>query len=162
MLAIKLHKTKRPNTGMRTYWIPIIDWNTAKIHISNWCTTLEHPKRGGKGVNYITMVKIPRDHPVFLKVDWAAMWGIRVKDLSFVPLNEIEQEIIDALKPLEHRLSEGLHHVAQGYLVSGDSTEVGKPTSTFPELILGAPLPKAYIKWTKDLRLLFRGDTRER
>ena len=160
MLALKLHKTKRPNIGAKTFWIPIIDWRTARIHLSNWYKTLDHPK--GKGINYITMAKIPKDHPVVLHVDWAVKYGTRINELPFVPMAQIETEIIDALKPLQDRLGEGLYHVGQGYIVFGEDLDPGRPVSEFPELILGAELPRSCVKWTKDVRLLFRGDKRQR
>ena len=162
MLALKLHKTKRPNLGATTYWIPIIDWKTAKVHIRNWYATLQHPNRGGKGVNFITMVSIPRDHPVCLKVDWSVPVGVPITELPFVPFRDIEPQLIDTLRPLERKLDDRVYHIGQGLMILGDGTQVGAPLASHPELIVGAPLPKSCVKWTKDIRLLFRGDTRKK
>ncbi len=161
MLALKLHKTKRLNLGAKTYWIPIVDWKTAKVHISNWYATLQHPKRGGKGVNYITLINIPRDYPVCLKVDWSVPVGVPIDALPFVPFREIETKLIDTLRPLDSKLEDCAYHIGQGFVILGDGTQVGEPLASHPELIVGAPLPNL-CKWTKDIRLLFRGDTRKK
>ena len=163
MLAIKLHRKTHPNLGKGTYWIPIIDWDSAQAHVKNWYWILTQPGSDRKGIYYITLASIPNNHPVFLKVDFGVGFGTKPRDYPFQPLNEIERNIFDALKPLQKPPEKGIHHVAQGFLKITDGTEsLGQSLCNFPELILGARLPKSCVKWTKDIRLLFRGDTRKK
>jgi hypothetical protein len=127
MLAVKLHKHKRPYLGKGSYLIPILDWGKNKLFINDWIRILRTMRSGNNKINYITLVKIPDDHPVFLAEDWIKklFWGI-----EFKPLREIERETKENIK---------------------DTPCWADP----PELILGKPLPKSCIKWTKDIRLLY-------
>jgi hypothetical protein len=156
MLALKVHKGKRPNTKFGSFWIPIVNWRTARIHLRNWSTTMARLR----AVHYLTMVSVPDRHPVFVGVDFTARFGTAVKYLPFVPLRDVDQGILAALKPLSSALSEALHHLGQGYFIG--KREVGMPPAEYPEMVLGADLPGNCIKWTKDIRLLMRSDTREK
>ena len=156
MLALKVHKGKRPNTKFGSFWIPIVDWRTARVHLRNWSTTMARLR----AVHYLTMISVPNRHPVFVGVDWSVRFGTAVKHLPFVPLCDIDQGILAALKPLSSTLSEALHHLGQGYLVG--KRDLGMPRAEYPEMVLGADLPGNCIKWTKDIRLFMRSDTRER
>jgi hypothetical protein len=159
MLALKVHKTKVPNIRRGSFWIPIVDWRSARIHLRNWYKTMS--RRGP--VRYVSLISIPKDHPVIVLVDFTSrlQYGFEPKDFPFVPLREVEQSTLGVLKPLEQRLGDGLHYLGQGFFVSG-SVRVGEPPATYPELILGADLPPGHVKWTKDIRLLTRDDTRTR
>ena len=64
MLAFKLHKGKHPNTRRGSFWIPIVDWRTARTHVRNWAKTLAP-------VHYLTLISIPKNHPVYVGVDWS-------------------------------------------------------------------------------------------
>jgi hypothetical protein len=156
MLALKVHKGKHPNTQFGSFWIPIVDWRTARIHLKNWSTTMARLR----AVRYLTMISVPNRHPVFVGVDWSARFGIAVKHLPFVPLCEIEQSVLATLKPLPAALPEAWHHVGQGFRIGARGA--GMPSAEYPEMVLGADLPDRCIKWTKDIRLLVRSDTRER
>lgn len=169
MLALKIHKNKRPNTNHGTFWIPIVDWGSAKIHLRNWSKLLANYK-----VKYITLIRIPKHHPVFFAVDYTVKEIIEPENLPqrgrpkfspmrlpFVPLESIDKELLATLKPLTYRLPEILHHVGQHYSIIGPE-EIGHPLSEYPELILGEDLPKSCIKWTKDIKLLIRGDKRDK
>lgn len=158
MLALKVHRDKKPNIGRGTFWIPIVDWRSAKVQLSTWYRILSH-----KRMHHVTLARIPDDHPVFVGVDWTARicLGLRPKTMPFKPMREIESAVLNALKPLKKALAKGeVVHVGQGYLVPGP-WEAGRPLAECPELVLGAALPKAQIKWTKDIRLLLRGDKRD-
>jgi hypothetical protein len=156
MLALKVHKGKRPNTKFGSFWIPIVDWRSARIHLRNWSTTMARLR----AVHYLTMVSVPGRHPVFVGVDFTSRFGTAVKCLPFVPLRDVDQGILAALKPLSSALSESLHHLGQGFLIG--KREAGMPPAEYPEMVLGADLPGNCIKWTKDIRLLMRSDTREK
>ena len=155
MLAFKVHKDKNPNIRGGSFWIPIVDWGSARIHLRNWYKTLSQSRR----IRHLTLVHIPKNHPVFVGVDFTSRFGCGLRYLPFVPLKNVEPSILHALKPLDKALSHGCHHVGQGFFILG-SAEAGRPLAGWPELILGADLPRSCIKWTKDIRLLIRGDKR--
>ena len=110
-----------------------MDWRTARIHLKNWSREMARLRP----VNYVTMISVPSRHPVFVGLDWIERLDTPPKQLPFVPLCDIERSILVALKQ-----------------------EIGTPQT--PEMVLGADLPRRCIKWTKDIRLLMRGDTREK
>jgi hypothetical protein len=155
MLALKVHKGKHSNTKFGSFWIPIVDWRTARIHLKNWSTTMARLR----AVRYLTMIRVPNRHPVFVAVDWSSRFGIPLKQLPFVPLCDIEKSVLAALKPLPSALPEAWNHVDQGYFIGARGA--GMPSAEYPEMVLGADLPDHFKKWTKDIRLLMRGDTRE-
>jgi hypothetical protein len=152
MLALKVHKGKYPNTKRGSFWIPIVDWRTARTHVRNWTKTLAP-------IRYVTLIRLPNRHPVFVGVDWSVRIGLP-KQLPFVPLCDVEQTLLGALKPLTSRLSDGLILVGQTFFTFGPR-EIGSVLATYPEMVLGADLPRHCIKWTKNIRLLTRGNTRE-
>ena len=132
MLAVKLHEEKKPFLGKFSYFIPILNWEIQKTQIKNWISLLQDRLTGKKKINYITLVKIPDDHPVFIGSDWMdkALFG-----LKFLPLKEIPDVYKDR--------------------VLGDGDFFSDQSAMVPELILGKRLPKSCIKWTKDIRLLY-------
>src|ERR1700692_5064571 len=65
MLALKLHKRRYPNTKRGSFWIPIVDWRSTRTHLRNWTRTLAP-------VHYVTLISVPKRHPVFVGVDWTA------------------------------------------------------------------------------------------
>jgi hypothetical protein len=152
MLALKLHKGKHPNTRRGSFWIPIVDWRSARIHLKNWTSTLAP-------VHYLTMISVPNRHPVFVGVDWSVRI-VLPRQLPFVPLRDVEQTLLAALKPLTSRVVDGLIWVGQTHFTFGPK-EIGSVLATYPEMVLGADLPRHCIKWTKNLRLLTRGNKRE-
>lgn len=152
MLALKLHKGKSPNTKRGSFWIPIVDWGTARTHVRNWAKTLAP-------VHYITLISVPKNHPVFVGVDWSVRIVLPTQ-LPFVPLCDVEQTLLAALKPLTSRASDGLIWVGQTFFTFGPR-EIGSVLATYPEMVLGADLPGHRIKWTKNIRLLTRGNARE-
>ena len=161
MLAFKVHKDKTPNVRFGTFWIPIVDWNSSQIHLRNWWKTMAR----SYPIRYLTLISIPKQHPVYFGSDWAArmgFWfeGLSIKELPFVPLVEIEQDILKVLKPLDKKLPNGRYDFVS-VIIHDDSAVVGMPLATLPELVLGADLPRSHIKWTKDIRLLTRGDKRQ-
>ena len=107
MLALKVHKGKRPNTKFGSFWIPIADWKTARIHLRNWSKTMARLR----AVHYLTMISVPNRHPVYVGVDFSARFGTAVKYLPFAHLRDIDQSILEALKPLSRPLSDDLRHL---------------------------------------------------
>lgn len=153
MLALKVHKGRRPNTKRGSFWIPIVDWRSTRTHLRNWTRTLAP-------VHYVTLINVPKRHPVFVGVDWTVR-TVLPWPLPFVPLRDVEQTLLAALKPLTSRVTDGLILVGQTFFTFGPK-EIGSVLATYPEMVLGADLPRHCIKWTKNIRLLTRGDTREK
>jgi hypothetical protein len=154
MLAVKLHKNKKPFIGYGAYLIPIINWETGKTQIKTWIKVLTRDDAinyPNNKINYITLVKIPDEHLVFLADDWV----MKYLGVKFKPLKEIEDSIKREI---------GKFYKENGILsdnkVNNIETTKGSPLAPSPELILGERLPESCIKWTKDIRLLYRGDKR--
>jgi hypothetical protein len=150
MLAIKLHKNKKPWLGKSSFLIPIVSWNTGKIHIKNWIKLLqERPTFYGKKliqnnrINYITLVKIPEDHPVSIFHTPTSKMGVNLKNPDFPQLKSQGKYFEDGYWWDDNRQRLKL------------SFEDG-PADTWPEMILGKKLPDSCIKWTKDIRLLYK------
>ena len=149
MLAVKLHKGKKPWLGKGSHLIPIVSWELDKIRIKSWLHILnEDVKKGWMPktkaryrypIRYITLVKIPDEHPVCLFLSWLERQFLGM-EIKFTPLRDIPEE---RKKALMERDKEG-------------------PSHWQPEMILGAPLPESCIVWTKDIRLLFEGDKRRK
>jgi hypothetical protein len=57
MLAVKLHRTLKPRLVKESCLMPIVDWKSGRVQIQTW---LKWNKRD----RYITLVRIPADHPV--------------------------------------------------------------------------------------------------
>jgi hypothetical protein len=132
--------------------MPIVDWRSTRTHLRNWAGTLAP-------VHYITLINVPKSHPVFVAVDWTVR-AFLPRPLPFVPLREVEQSVLASLKPLTAKAADGWIWVGQTFYTLGPR-EIGSVLATYPEMVLGADLPKHCIKWTKHMRLLTRGNTRE-
>jgi hypothetical protein len=141
LLAVKLHKRKRPWLGFESYLLPVARWDIADRHIRSWMHTLTRG-RGAKNpwwpndqIHYLTLVKVPDDHPVKIYVSWGARYLQQDED-PFRPLREWDPEVKEAIGSWD--------------------PENGEPYCFEPEMILGAPLAPKHILWTKDIRLLRR------
>ena len=148
MLAVKLHRQKKPWLGKGSYLIPIISWETGKVQILRWINLLNRQNRTRPNylIRFITLVKIPDDHPVVLYEDWVEsrlrrQWRV---GFEFKHLREESSELKKHLKDWSDR-----------------DPDLPGPDLETPELILGKTLPLSCIKWTKDMRLLYRGDKRK-
>ncbi len=141
MLAVKFHEKKVPFLGKGSYLIPVTTWKVAKDQIRRWLPILTSPNYKRP---YITLVKIPDDHPVTLDPDWIGGGNPTPR-----PLKDIPQALKDEVMEWYDCRDE-----------AGGVWYVGA-RSSFAQLILGARLPKKCIKWTKDVRLLYRGDKRQ-
>lgn len=184
MLALQLHKARQPNLNTGAYFVPIMRWREDAWRDrgaeSNWVRQLElldrefgasprgstpatvpwprvgefwrdfefrgHARaylnwkrvlevKSGRSyyrntlIRFISLVRIPDSHPVFLARDWVDKGGgITGCALRDVPV---------------------------------DLKSIVNSCSDLPELVIVRRLPPRYCLWTKDLRLLQRGDTRE-
>lgn len=138
MLAVKLHKTKRPWLGRGSYLVPVLDWKTGSVQIHNWVRVLDvsrRERRPNTTIRYMTLCRIPSRHPVALFNDWADKI---LEGVKFIPLRNTDFRIKSDLR--------------RWYGSTDPSFGPGGPYSTLPELILGAPLPPSCVKWTRELR----------
>ena len=79
--------------------------------------------------NFLTMINIPKKHPVFLGVDWGVRFGIKISDLPFQPLDSIPKELINTIQPLKEQINYDFTHVGQNYFV--EKVYVGPKLSDF-------------------------------
>lgn len=146
MLAIKLHRTPKPFLGKGSYLIPVTTWQTARSQIRNWLRVLANPKDGCRNTrSYITLVKLPDNHPVILDPDWIGGGNPVALPLKRIP-RSLKDEII----------------AWYDYMGQEPGSYYLGAKSAYAQLILGAPLPRVCVKWTKDIRLLYRGDKRRK
>lgn len=132
MLAIRLHIKKNPKLNKGCYLIPIFNWEEDQKIVKDWIKTLkESSKCPNHSINYITLVSIPDDFPVYIAMDWSDKMVLKMLDIpmTFEPLSK-QKEYVKAIAD-DHWLQ---------------------------ELVLGAKLPKKNIKWTKDYRLWRKGN----
>ena len=151
MLAVRLHKKKRPKLNKYTFLIPIMSWETGRVQILNWVKTLNRNNRGNPNlsIRYITLVKIPDEHPVELMTDWVCKYGSNIKEFDYKPLkNQSERD--------KKRIMQWDNRPDVGAKTSELIFEESGPNCVTPELILGKALPKSCIKWTKDIKLLYK------
>jgi len=87
----------------------------------------------------VTLVRIKDDFPCTLNGDWIE------QDDEYVPWKQVPADMKE----------EQVHWL-------DDSTRSRQATGSFPQLILGATVPPGCILWTKNARLLFRGDKKRR
>ncbi len=152
MIAVKLHKRKRPNLHKGSFLVPVRTWHSGRKHVGNWIRLLNRCNRGNPNdcIRYITLVKIPDGHPVFIGLDWV--------DKPFFSSEFIELEKIDAARKARLDLvpceKERLQALQAQRSIALDAIP-GSPIAECPELILGKALPARFIKWTKDVRLLY-------
>ena len=147
MLAVKMHRKPKPSLVKGDWLFPIMDWRSGRIQLRQ---RLQYTRR----YRFITLVEVPDDWPVRFMVrygDSNVMKGVYFFDS--MPLRDYHQEIKKA-----HR--EWWDARRSGWSPTG--VEPGGLMINEPDLELGKKLPDRYIKWTKDLRLLYRGDERRK
>jgi hypothetical protein len=150
MLAVKLHKRKTPYLGKGSFLIPIRTWRSGHIHVRNWVKLLNRSNRGAPNdcIRFITLVKIPDDLPVFIGLDWSIKM---IRRVEFTDLAQIDTDIKEKLDLVPPGKKGPLY--MQNYIVPDPIP--GAPMAEYPELILGQRMHSSFIKWTKDVRLLY-------
>lgn len=67
----KLHEKPKPFLGKGSYLIPITTWKVARDQMRRWLPLLTDVSVGfASKRSYLTLVKIPDEHPVILDPDW--------------------------------------------------------------------------------------------
>jgi hypothetical protein len=145
MLAVKLHRTRRPWLGRGSHLVPILKWSTGRVRVRNWIRTLESGWRGGPNhtIGYLTLVRIPEQHPVALEQDWIDKYFQEHRGL-LGPGDERGHVVLPALRDIPASVKQELLEWSDG-----------GPRHPLPEFILGAPLPASQILWTKSRWLLY-------
>jgi hypothetical protein len=147
MLAVKLHRTPRPSLAKGDWLFPIMDWRSGRIQLRQ---RLQYTHR----YRFITLVEVPDDWPVRFLVRYGDSNFIKaVYLLDPMPLRDYHQEIKKAIREWWDARKSGW---------SPTGVEPGGLMCNEPGLELGKKLPDRSIKWTKDLRLLYRGDERRK
>ena len=126
MIAIRLHVKKNPHLNKGCFLIPVFNWDKDSTVVNDWVKTLNRYNRGrpNHNINYITLVSIPDDFPVFVAYDWIVK--------NFYPKHKIP---VMSLKEWVQ-----------------DTKEIASKERWLPEIVLGKKLPSKYIKWTKDYK----------
>lgn len=147
MLAVKMHREPKPSLVKGDWLFPIVDWRSGRIQLRQ---RLQYTRR----YRFITLVKIPEDWPVRFLLRYGDSNFIKaVYLLDPMPLRDYHQEIKKALRERWDARKSGW---------SPTGVEPGGLMVNEPGLKLGKKLPSKHIKWTKDLRLLYRGDERRK
>ncbi len=144
MLAVKLHKRPQAWLGKGSHLVPVISWKAARVQIMHWkcfLTTSYPTLSPNNKINYITLVRIPDDHPVQFF-------------FTYGPSNFMKRVYwFDCYHPLRkwpNELKQALAEWWDAQLSGSGGLMVNEP-----RVILGKKLPKSCIKWTKDIRLLY-------
>ena len=141
LLAVKLHKKAKPFLGKGSFLVPVLCWEKAHRDVRNWISMLNHHNRfrPNNKILFVTLVRIKDNFPCTLNDDWI------VQDDDYVTWKQVPAKMKEEQV---HWLNDNERQVAA--------------TGSFPQLILGSTVPSACILWTKDARLLFRGDMKRR
>jgi hypothetical protein len=149
MLAVKVHKKPKPWLGRNSSLVPILSWEVGRTQVRNWIRWLSGPS--GK-IDFVTLVRIPDEWPVKFYAQYGnsntlklVMW----EDLK--PLREVPQEFKRALMEWWDAWSGWSGQIEPGGLMSDE-----------PQIVLGKGLPNSCIRWTKDIRLLYRKKPKRR
>jgi len=150
MIAVRLHKTRNPYLRRGSYLIPISAWEAEGVSgaqsVRRWRSILHFPRRAHRPntvIRFVTLVRIPDDFPVAVFFDWCES-RCASGPFAFRPLRECMKDFPSIRDD----------HTA-------GRTPLNDLTWSTPELVLGAPLPKSAILWTKDIQKLY-GPARRR
>lgn len=163
MLAVKLHKTPQPWLGRGSHLVPIVRWDAGKLQVRRWHYLLTASRTTpwpNHRIHYLTMVQIPDDLPVRFLFDYGARTDIKAgifRSLVFEALRDWPQEVKHALQEWwdAYYAQPRKQMIGNWELVVPGGSEPGGLMSRQPELVLGKKIPNSYIKWTKDIRLLY-------
>ncbi|WP_346294181.1 hypothetical protein [Sphaerothrix gracilis] len=147
MLAIHIHAKRNFSCKTGTRVLPVVTWETAQPQIRIWRKAIRKGHLGAKRKmgDFITLLKIPDKHPVLLVV------GVQDKKqlLEYYPLSKMP---VEDREILEYWFNDSSY---EGPALVADSL------GFVPELVVGAPLSKSEVKWTKDMRLLYGKEKRK-
>jgi hypothetical protein len=156
MLAVKLHKTPKPWLGKKSHLVPIVSWEAGKLQLRRWIwmlTGTSGRKRSNNKINYLTLVRIPDDHPVEIYAQYGNSNFIKQVLLQHeMSFREIPQEFKQALKEWWDAWLPPWQ----------EKSEPGGLMSDEPQIVLARRLPDECILWTKNIRLLYSRGTNKK
>ena len=183
MIAVKLHKKPKPFLGKHSFLIPITNWKTGQIQIKHWLRLLEKTTNqkgqsiriSNTKINYITLVKIPPEHPVSIYKSFhhRGKWPpdfVKLKDHDEYEINLLlewndshkeERDLYPKITRKEILDNKKFELTIPSLDVWIDDEGQG-PAHFWPELVIGEKLPDSAIKWTKDIRLLYKGNIKNK
>jgi hypothetical protein len=140
MLAVKLHKTVRPQLRKDAFLVPIVDWKSGSRQVKNWLRW-----RGDRD-RYMTLVRVPEDHPVSIRFSYRESNFIKAFawPREFKPLREWDKEYVKAIGKWW-----------DAYRLPSGACEEGGLLVDEPRLFLGLKLPDSCVLWTKEIALLY-------
>ncbi len=142
MLAVKLHKKPKPWLGKGSYLLPITTWPAARVQVQNWIKRLPY-------IRFISLIKVPDEWPIAI-LGWIRIYS-----------DKPPYKPIDDFKPVRAwPVGEKRERGEWGDASVDEMTKQAVPGDLkhpYAEMTLGAALPTSCIKWTKDVRVLYRG-----
>jgi len=163
MKAIKLHKARHPFLGAGSYLIPVgRDWNATWTQVNHWVRAFEYAARGTKlpqagRINWVTLVRIPNGHPIFAAADYidTILLGAAEGDVHSSPeaIATVFRQLdrVERWDDREEKLIRGVWKIPKGAKPTRVSFDLA---AVLPEIVLGAPIGRKQVLWTKDLRKL--------
>ncbi len=141
MQGVSLHHDKRPPLGKGSILLPIVSWQAAKSQFRIF--RAEDTREHGRKSFFVTLIQIPDQHPVALIHQSESF---TLAELTFTPLSHLSQEDRELLNDFLQDRTDAPPDISSSSI------------SFLCRLVMGAPLPRSSIKWTKDLQLLEHGD----
>ncbi len=154
MLAVKLHKDRRPWLGAGSHLVPIAEWRVASLHIKRWISTLNrhNGSRPNSTINWISLVRVPDSTRVVLSPHWSdTMFG----ETSPSRLCDHWMTRERVLKYWERHADDTAPTPEYIRKIWSDQWGEGSHDVCEPELILLQPVGVAHVLWIKDARKLF-------
>ncbi|MGA2066629.1 MAG: hypothetical protein ABSG86_16755 [Thermoguttaceae bacterium] len=170
MLAVKLHKKALPWLGSGSHLVPIVRWDAGKLQLRRWHYLLTASRTTpwpNNRVHHLTLVRIPDDLPVRFVFDYGARTNLKMgifRSQEFRALRDWPQEVKRALQEWwdAYYARPQRRMIGSWEVVVPGGSEPGGLMSRQPELVLGKKLPDSCIKWTKDIRLLYGRQAKQR
>jgi hypothetical protein len=149
MLAVKLHRSKKPPLRKGSLFVPVMNWTAGDVQVRRMLNAENYPQNR---VHYFTLVRIPEHFPVRFKFTYGASNFIKQVCwfTEFQPLRSWPSEVKHALHEWWDAKWQALFEGPGGLMADE------------PRVEIGATLPESCIKWTKDIRLLYRADKRKK
>lgn len=147
MLVIHIHAKRNFSCKTGTRVLPVVTWETAQPQIRIWRKAIRKGHLGAKRKigEFMTLLKIPDEHPVLLVVGAQD----EKQPTGYYPLSKMP---VEDREILEHWFNDP---------APKNPALIADSLGFVPELIVGSPLNKSTVKWTKDMRLLYGKDKRK-
>ncbi len=144
MQALVLHSARTPPLRAGAVALPMISWEQGKAALRVMRSA--HPHEAQRPSKYVTLIRVPADHPVAVAV---GSLGLQSDNLDYHPLSGLpaeSRELLDGWLNCWPSLPD-LSHASLAYVVL---------------LVLGAPLSRGYVAWTKQVEWIENGRSQAR